>query len=72
MTSIFGHQIYYVASELIFSLGWKSRLLTHCFAPIPKTKSMADVTTVKNIMQIVKEGGSVGVYVEGNATMTGD
>jgi 1-acyl-sn-glycerol-3-phosphate acyltransferase len=71
MTSIFGHQIYYVASELIFSLGWKSRLLTHCFAPIPKTRSMADVTTVKNIMQIVKEGGSVGVYVEGNATMTG-
>ncbi|OQC10629.1 MAG: 2-acyl-glycerophospho-ethanolamine acyltransferase [Tenericutes bacterium ADurb.Bin087] len=71
MTSIFDRQIYYVASELIFSLGWKSRLLTHCFAPIPKTKSMADVTTVKNIMQIINEGGSVGVYVEGNATMTG-
>lgn len=71
MTAVFNRQIYYVASELIFSLGFLSRLLNYTFAPIPKTKSMADVTTVKTIMQIVQEGGSVGVFVEGNATMTG-
>lgn len=71
LTGTFNRQVYYVASELIFSKGLISRLLEWAFAPIPKSKGQADVSSVRNMMQVIKEGGNVGVFVEGNATITG-
>ena len=71
VTSAFNRQIYYVSSELIFSKGIISRMLEHAFAPIPKAKSQNDVTSVKNMITVVKEGGNIGVFVEGNSTMNG-
>ncbi len=71
ITHTFNRQVYYISTEIIFSKGLISRILEHTFAPIPKAKSQTDVASVKNIIQVVKEGGNVGIFVEGNSTMTG-
>lgn len=71
VTGTFNRQVYYVASELIFSKGLISRILEYTYAPIPKAKSQTDVTSVKQMIQVVKEGGNVGVFVEGNSTING-
>lgn len=63
--------IYYVASEIIFGHGLISRLLEFCFAPIPKSKSLPDISTIMTIKKVLKEKGTVGIFVEGNVTFTG-
>jgi len=64
--------IYYVASEVIFSIKFASKVIRFLVAPIPKSKSRSDLGTTKQILSIVKEGGWIGVYPEGNATTTGE
>jgi 1-acyl-sn-glycerol-3-phosphate acyltransferase len=71
ITDTFGQQIYYIASEIIFSNGLISRLLEFCFAPIPKMKSQTDVGAIKEMITIAKQGGSVAVFVEGNSSFNG-
>lgn len=63
--------VYYVATEVIFSMGLISKLLTFFLKPFPKSKSQPDISTVRNMLQISKEGGNVGIFVEGNATFNG-
>lgn len=72
ITDTFDQQIYYIASEIIFSNGLISRLLEYAFAPIPKTKSQTDINAIKQMITIAKEGGSVGVFVEGNSSFNGE
>ncbi len=71
VTDTFNEQVYYIASEIIFSNGFISRLLEFSFAPIPKTKSQTDVTAIKQMISIAREGGHVGVFVEGNSSFNG-
>lgn len=71
LTLTFRRQVYYVSSELIFSKGLISRMLEYTFSPIPKSKSQTDITSVKTMIQVTKEGGNIGVFVEGNSTITG-
>jgi len=71
VTDTFGQQIYYIASEIIFSNGIISRVLEYAYAPIPKTKSQTDITAIKQMITIAREGGSVGVFVEGNSSFNG-
>ncbi|TVP96248.1 MAG: 1-acyl-sn-glycerol-3-phosphate acyltransferase [Acholeplasmatales bacterium] len=67
----FREPIYFVASDMIFSIRFWSRLIRFLVSPIPKTKYRSDMETVKDIIKIIKQGGSVGVFPEGNATFTG-
>ncbi len=71
VTGTLNRQVYYLASELIFSKGFISRVLEYTFAPIPKVKGQSDMASIRTMMQIIKEGGNVGIFVEGNSTMTG-
>lgn len=63
--------LYYIASEQIFNLGFLSKLLWYVVNPIKKAKSVADMSTIRKVRRIVKEGGSIGIYPEGNVTYTG-
>ena len=63
--------VYYVATEDIFSNGWISSLIRWLVAPIPIRKMTMDIRTIRNIMQVVKEGGTVAVAPEGNRTYSG-
>ncbi len=68
----FNFPIYYMASEQIFNLGFVSKLLKHIFRPIPKSKSVADINAIKEVKRITTEGGSIGMFVEGNTSYNGE
>lgn len=67
----FPFHIYYIATEQIFNLGLLSKLLLYLVNPISKTKASTDITTIRKAKTIVNEGGSIGVYPEGNVTYDG-
>ncbi len=68
----FDFPVYYVASDHIFRLGWISRLLVWLVAPIPIVKSRVDLQTIKDMMTIVRQGGSVCLFPEGNRNYNGE
>lgn len=68
----FQEPIYYVASDMIFSIKYASAMLKYLVSPIPKTKYRSDTDTIKDIIKMVKSGGSIGIFPEGNATFFGD
>ena len=63
--------LYYFASEDLFSKGFVSRLIKFLVNPIPFMKSTSDVSAILNCKRIVKEGGSIGLFPEGNRTYDG-
>lgn len=67
----FPFNIYYIATEQIFNLGLLSKLLVYAVNPISKSKSQNDIAAIRKAKAIVKEGGSIGVYPEGNVTYDG-
>lgn len=62
----FNKAIYFVATDNLFNQRFVSSLLTYFFAPISKKKAVADPVCIKNCLRIAKEGGNVGLFVEGN------
>ena len=67
----FKEPIYYVASDMIFSIPFWSFWIRYLVSPIPKTKYRSDYETIRDIKRIVKSGGSVCVFPEGNSTWHG-
>ena len=63
--------IYYLATEDIFSLGWVSDLIRWLIAPIPIKKQTADVRAVMTCLRVAREGGSICIAPEGNRTYSG-
>jgi 1-acyl-sn-glycerol-3-phosphate acyltransferase len=63
--------IYYLATEDIFSLGWVSDLIRWLIAPIPIKKQTADVRAVMTCLRVAREGGSIAIAPEGNRTYSG-
>jgi len=72
MAASFRQPIYFVASDMIFSIPFVSKLITYLVSPIPKSKYKSDLQTIRNIKKIVKSGGSIGIFPEGNATFSGE
>ncbi|MCI9407661.1 MAG: 1-acyl-sn-glycerol-3-phosphate acyltransferase [Clostridia bacterium] len=66
----FKFPVYFIASDDLFNLK-VSPLIEYLVAPIPKSKSLQDIAAVKNIFRVIKEGGAVGVFPEGNRTISG-
>jgi len=66
-----GGAVYYLASEDIFSMGFISSLLRFLVAPIPIKKQTADAGAVRNLIRVVREGGTVAIAPEGNRTFGG-
>ncbi len=63
--------IYYLASEDLFSNGFVSKLLRFAVAPIPIKKQTSDVQAVRNCIKVVREGGTIAIFPEGNRTFSG-
>lgn len=72
MSYSFNFPIYYVSSEQIFNLGLITKILKYLVNPISKSKSLADIGTIKSIKKIINEGGSIGMFVEGNVPYNGE
>ena len=67
----FCRPIYFVASDHIFRLGLASRLIRYLIAPIPIVKSVIDTRSIRDILTIIHEGGTVGLFPSGNRSFTG-
>ncbi len=67
----FARPIYFLATENIFSNGFLSTLLRFSVAPIPINKFATDLKAVKTCYQVVKEGGTIVIFPEGNSTHSG-
>ena len=63
--------VYFVAMDDLFNMK-VSPLLKYLVAPIPKKKSQADMQTIRDCIAIMKEGGAVCVFPEGNRILSGD
>ena len=63
--------IYYLATEDIFSLGWVSDLIRWLINPIPIKKQTSDVRAVMTCHRVAREGGSICIAPEGNRTYSG-
>ena len=68
---LFPQPLYYVASEDLFSNGFVSRLLEWAVKPIPIKKSTQDLSAIRNMMSVAKQGGSICIFPEGNRTYSG-
>lgn len=66
----FRFPVYFITSDDIFNLK-VSPLIRYLVAPIPKSKSVRDVVAMKNVFRVIKEGGAVGIFPEGNRTISG-
>lgn len=62
----FPFPLYMVASDTLFDGSLKAKALFHCFAPIKKKKAAADIQCIRTCLQVAKEGGSIGIFPEGN------
>ncbi|MBO5711791.1 MAG: 1-acyl-sn-glycerol-3-phosphate acyltransferase [Acholeplasmatales bacterium] len=72
IASMFKQHLYFMASHDIYQHRFVGKLINHLVAPIPKEKSKStDLTAIKNCMRVVKEGGSICIFVEGNRTYDG-
>lgn len=58
--------IYFIATDALYSQKWYLRLLFYCFGPIKKRKGSADITSIRTMCGVAKEGGNVAVFPEGN------
>ncbi len=63
--------IYFCATDDIFNIPVASGLLKHLVAPIPISKSSLDMQAIRDCLRVLKEGGAVGIFPEGNRTLTG-
>ena len=63
--------VYFVASEDLFSNGKISNFIRWSIAPIPIKKQTSDMRAVMTCMKVAKEGGSIGIFPEGNRTYSG-
>lgn len=62
--------IYFLASDDLFNLKI-SPLIKYLVAPIPKSKSLRDVAAMRSVLNVIKEGGAVGIFPERNRTISG-
>ena len=63
--------IRFVASEHIFRHGLISRLLEKLVAPIPRRKGAAGADTVRSVLRAIKDGETVCIFAEGDASWDG-
>jgi 1-acyl-sn-glycerol-3-phosphate acyltransferase len=72
MGLMFPFHLYYIATEQVFNLGFLSKVLNYVVNPIRKAKSVSDMETIRKTKRIVQEGGSIGIFPEGNTSINGE
>lgn len=68
----FREQMYFVASEHIFRLGFISKLIEFLVDPIPRKKGSSAISTTKEILKRLKKGYNVCMMAEGNRSFSGE
>lgn len=68
----FKKQMYFLASEHIMRQGFISKVLNWLMAPITRQKGGSAAGAVKAMLRVVKDGGNVAFFPEGNRTWNGE
>lgn len=63
--------VYFCAMDDMFNMKVISPILRHLVAPIPKKKSVVDTQAIRDILTVLREGGAVGLFPEGNRILSG-
>lgn len=63
--------INFLASDSIFRNGFKSSIMKILVRPIPIVKGSSDPSAIREIISVIKQGGSVAIFPEGNRTFFG-
>lgn len=71
VTCSFHRPIYFIASEDLFLNPVLGPIMKYSMRPISKSKSKADLMTIKNTLKVLKEGNTVALFPEGNRTLSG-
>lgn len=69
--SSFSRPIYYIASADLFSTKY-GKIINYLVKPIPKNKNVKEMGPIKDCVRIAKEGGTVGIFPEGNRSFDGN
>ena len=68
----FKRMMYYVATDQVFRMGWKSKLLVYLFSPIARAKTMQETQTVITIFRRLKSKCNICIFAEGSTTFDGE
>lgn len=64
-------QMYFVASEHLYRLGFLSKILYWAFQPIAKIKGSSDALTVMKTIRYLRNGKNVSLFPDGNRSFNG-
>lgn len=64
-------QMYFVASEHLYRLGFLSKILIWAFKPIAKMKGSSDTLTVMKAIRYLRNGKNVSLFPDGNRSFNG-
>jgi 1-acyl-sn-glycerol-3-phosphate acyltransferase len=64
--------INFVASDSIFRHGILSKIMVAIGRPIPFSKGSSDLSAIRSMMSVIRDGGSVGMFPSGNRSFFGD
>ena len=67
----FSRPIYYITNADLFSSKY-GKIINYLVAPIPKNKNVKEFGPIKDCLRIVKEGGTIGIFPEGNRSYDGN
>lgn len=67
----FPKQMYYIASEHIFRIGWLRKPLVYFLDPIAKRKGGADIATAMQAVRRLRQGRNIALFAEGNKSFHG-
>lgn len=67
----FRKQMYFLASEHVLRQGFVSKLLVWALGPITRQKGGSAAGAVKSMLRVLKDGGNIAFYPEGNRTWDG-
>ncbi len=67
----FKRQMYFLAGENVFRLGFLSWIVKKLWNPISKVKGKSDVTAMMKLIRHLKEGHNCSLFPEGNRSFNG-
>ncbi len=67
----FKRQMYFLAGENVFRLGFLSAIVKKLWSPISKVKGKSDVTAMMKLLRHLKEGHNCSLFPEGNRSFDG-
>ncbi|MFI3252692.1 MAG: lysophospholipid acyltransferase family protein [bacterium] len=71
-SALFKKKVYFLTADELLRMGFFSKLVQFFIAPIPKTKSLSDTSSVKTMLRIAKQKQNICIFPEGATTYCGN